>query len=161
MACIRKRGKSWQVIVARNGVRKSSTWPTRTEAQAWATAEETRLKSLAREASHNGQLRGIKVLAAMTKEDVVRAAKAYPRITGVYFLIAGDDVVYVGQSYDVMGRISTHNKSKRMFDRYAFVEVAEEDLLKVEKAYITAFQPRWNISHNVPQGIGGQNGFYS
>ncbi|MDR0934112.1 MAG: site-specific integrase [Burkholderiaceae bacterium] len=40
MASYTKRGKSWRATVARQGVRKTATFPTRAEAIAWATREE-------------------------------------------------------------------------------------------------------------------------
>lgn len=43
MATIRKRGNSWQAIVARAGVRKSSSFPTKAQASAWATLQEAEL----------------------------------------------------------------------------------------------------------------------
>jgi len=40
MASIRKAGKSWEVFVSKNGVRKSATFPTKIEAQNWGAATE-------------------------------------------------------------------------------------------------------------------------
>lgn len=40
MASIRKAGKSWEVFVTKNGVRKSATFPTKIEAQNWGAATE-------------------------------------------------------------------------------------------------------------------------
>lgn len=43
MASIRKRGTTWQAIVDRGGVYKSSTHPTKVEAQVWASALESEI----------------------------------------------------------------------------------------------------------------------
>ena len=43
MASILKRGTSWKVEVCKKGVRKSATFTTKTEAQAWANKTETEL----------------------------------------------------------------------------------------------------------------------
>jgi integrase len=43
MASIRKRGNTWQAIIARGGVRKSATWDTKAQAVAWAAHEESRI----------------------------------------------------------------------------------------------------------------------
>ena len=40
MASIRKAGKSWEVFVSKNGVRKSATFSTKIEAQNWGAATE-------------------------------------------------------------------------------------------------------------------------
>jgi len=40
VASIRKAGKSWEVFVSKNGVRKSATFPTKIEAQNWGAATE-------------------------------------------------------------------------------------------------------------------------
>lgn len=43
MATFKKRGSTWQVQVARQGVRKSATFKTKAEASAWATALEAEI----------------------------------------------------------------------------------------------------------------------
>lgn len=41
MASFRKRGDKWEAFVAKNGIRQSKTFPTKTAAQAWAAQTET------------------------------------------------------------------------------------------------------------------------
>lgn len=48
MASFRKRGLNWEVFVAKNGTRKSATFPTKAEAQAWAARTETELQDTRR-----------------------------------------------------------------------------------------------------------------
>lgn len=43
MASIRKRGTTWQAIVDRGGIYKSGTFPTKIEAQVWASALESEI----------------------------------------------------------------------------------------------------------------------
>lgn len=65
--------------------------------------------------------------------------------SGVYFLIEGDEVVYVGMSRRVGERIRQHYCAGRRFSRMAFIEVPDEALRKIEAHYIHALNPPWNI----------------
>jgi hypothetical protein len=67
----------------------------------------------------------------------------YP--SGVYFLIAGPDVVYVGQAVNVYARIAQHMRDPgKMFDRALYMVVPESDLDGVEMSFIRALRPRLN-----------------
>jgi predicted GIY-YIG superfamily endonuclease len=64
---------------------------------------------------------------------------------GVYFLIRGDDIVYVGQSRNCPNRIQTHiNDKQKVFDRYTFVVTDVANLNFLESWYIYAFKPEYN-----------------
>lgn len=64
---------------------------------------------------------------------------------GIYFLILGDEIVYVGQSVDVLGRINTHyREGQKQFDSYSFVKVPAEDLCNQEAKYIAEINPEYN-----------------
>ena len=45
MATFKKRGDKWQAQVAKNGVRRSATFPTKAKAQAWAVEVESQIQS--------------------------------------------------------------------------------------------------------------------
>jgi len=64
---------------------------------------------------------------------------------GVYFLIKDNEVAYVGQSQDIMKRISQHLSTKD-FNNYYIQEIDEEiDYLdEIETAYIAKFVPKYN-----------------
>lgn len=98
-----------------------------------------------------------------TIEEIVDSAVQYtprPRIIGVYFLIKDREIIYVGQSVDILSRIDTHraNPSPRSypwcpstlpekdFDSFAFIEIEETDLNVVERFYILVFNPRCNVA---------------
>lgn len=51
MASFRQRGSAWRVEISVNGIRESATFDTKTQAKAWASKEETRLRDQA-----NGKL---------------------------------------------------------------------------------------------------------
>lgn len=74
--------------------------------------------------------------------EIAAAALPWNHATGVYFLLDGDDVVYVGQSRNVYSRISSH--PVKNFNRYAFVPCAVEALDKLESLYIHLLRPTLN-----------------
>lgn len=79
---------------------------------------------------------------------------------GVYFLFAGDTLLYVGRTRDSLcGRLGAHLKGGARnnpivtatgFDSCAFIPVAECDLAAVEDRYIQAFKPRANRTWGCP-----------
>jgi hypothetical protein len=67
----------------------------------------------------------------------------------VYFLVDQGEVVYVGKTTDLFGRISAHLREKRMsFSAFSFVEVDIDILDEVEIKYIVGLAPRYNTSNN-------------
>lgn len=67
----------------------------------------------------------------------------------VYFLIDGDEVVYVGQSRDLTHRIETHLKDERKkFDRVLTLECDRRSLLATESHFIRLLRPRYNEANN-------------
>lgn len=75
-------------------------------------------------------------------------------ICGIYFLLRGDEVVYVGKSIDILHRVQRHKKENtKAFDSVRYVEVDEVDLAIEEERWIKFFQPvenrastEWNSS---------------
>ncbi|EGA2709566.1 TPA: GIY-YIG nuclease family protein [Klebsiella pneumoniae] len=74
--------------------------------------------------------------------EIAATALPWKHATGVYFLLDGDEVVYVGQSLNVYSRISSHPVNN--FNRYAFVPCAVEALDKLESLYIHLLRPKLN-----------------
>lgn len=75
----------------------------------------------------------------------------------VYFLSHGDEVVYVGQTSDVMERVRLHLQDERVsgpkaFDRVFFLEVDALDLDAYEGALIRALNPRY--CQRAPKDVG-------
>jgi hypothetical protein len=94
---------------------------------------------------------------------------AHPRICGIYFLMKGRQVVYVGQSVDIIGRCMEHraciqrNRKRRAagirclsvgaerrdsqgfgFDGVRYIEIDEERLDEYEQRFISHFAPVFN-----------------
>lgn len=89
---------------------------------------------------------GLTGRADWTREEIVgTSAKAV--FTGIYFLISDGEVVYVGQSIDVLNRIAQH-KAKQIvkFDRFTLIECSRDDLNRLERIYIQRLRPRCNVA---------------
>lgn len=70
-------------------------------------------------------------------------------VSGVYFLVKGDQVVYVGQSISPLSRIGTHGGTQwKDFDRAYVFPVPEELLNAVEGALIRWLKPPLNGGEN-------------
>jgi hypothetical protein len=63
--------------------------------------------------------------------------------SGVYFLCLGNEVVYVGQAFNVASRISAHHPTKN-FDRVYALSIPKPDLDFVEAAFIRLLRPKLN-----------------
>lgn len=74
--------------------------------------------------------------------EIVSAASAWKLATGVYFLIDGDRVVYVGQSVNVYSRIASHYD--KAFDKFAFILCNKDMLNGLESLYIHLLRPPLN-----------------
>lgn len=61
----------------------------------------------------------------------------------VYFLIKRDEVVYVGKSDILAGRLMQHFNDKD-FDRALFMRVPEDDACRIEGAFIRLLTPKYN-----------------
>lgn len=83
----------------------------------------------------------------LTEAEIVRSAQplSQANYSGVYFLIHGEAVVYVGQSVNVITRIATHQtEGRKTFDRYAYVPCPPHLLDTMESLYIHALRPPLN-----------------
>lgn len=87
-------------------------------------------------------------------------------VPGVYFLLDGAEVVYVGQSRDIEQRVRGHCKrslgyqladdavvgggcaNRRMqFESAYYIEVDVEMLTEIERRCIDLFKPKYNATH--------------
>jgi hypothetical protein len=73
-----------------------------------------------------------------------------PVVCGVYFLVAGERIVYVGQSTDIHERVHAHRRTKPRFDRVIAIPVADTARGSfrvhdtIERVLIDALSPEWN-----------------
>jgi hypothetical protein len=86
--------------------------------------------------------------ALLRADEIASAALPWAKTSGVYFLLDGDEVVYVGQAVNVYSRIAQHTEKR--FDRYAFVPCPVDALNRLESLYIHCLRPRLNAAHCAP-----------
>jgi hypothetical protein len=68
-------------------------------------------------------------------------------ITGIYFLLRASEVVFVGQSADVLVRINHHWAEKeKAFDAYYVIECPVDELNLVQAHFICKFKPVYNTA---------------
>lgn len=80
----------------------------------------------------------------LTNHQIADASWRYVPICGIYFLIQDGEVVYVGQSIDVLNRVAEHAAGPKQFDRYYYIEVEPQHLNTVEADYIVTLGPKYN-----------------
>lgn len=71
---------------------------------------------------------------------------ASPVGAGVYLLLDGSEVIYIGQTLDVVERLARHRRNWRTknYDAALFISVSESDLDAYEGALIRALRPTHN-----------------
>lgn len=90
----------------------------------------------------------------LTEQEIVEGAEPQPALTGIYFLVKGKRVVYVGQSVSVLSRIAAHKRDKD-FDRFTFVPCERSQMDALESIYIHCLRPELN--GRMP----GENGWHA
>lgn len=74
-------------------------------------------------------------------------AMNYEHLVGVYFLLLDGEIVYVGRSVNVLGRLATHRTNATITFNRVFVErCREEQLGHLEALYINKFRPKHNAA---------------
>lgn len=84
-------------------------------------------------------------------EEIISKSIPSSHLSGVYFLIKDDEIVYVGQSKNIFSRIDTHKRNRKLiFDRVFYIytpELDDLDRIELESKYISDILPRYNIAH--------------
>lgn len=80
-----------------------------------------------------------------THEEIASTALPAEECAGIYFLVRGNKVVYVGQSTNVYKRLGDHFSDKyKNFDRIAIIHCDVNELNYWESRYIKAMRPEHN-----------------
>ena len=87
----------------------------------------------------------------LSEAEIVSRSDPWGRVSGVYFLIQDQKIVYVGQSLCIFSRIDQHERVKK-FNRFAYIPCEKLLLDPLESLYIHYFRPSLN---------GYSNGFIS
>lgn len=74
-----------------------------------------------------------------------------PGVSAVYFVIAGDRIIYVGKSRNISQRWANHHRLKQIKAVYgeamiAWLECPEENLKYIEQIFIQQLQPELNAT---------------
>lgn len=83
----------------------------------------------------------------LTEEKIIKKAIEIDsqKITGIFFLIKDEKIVFVGRTIIGVGAISQHFKDKD-FDKYYFMKCPKEDVESLAYEYIIKFVPIYNKS---------------
>lgn len=68
-------------------------------------------------------------------------------VSGVYFLIAKGELIYVGRSDSLLSRLNTHRGNKLYFDHVHTIGCTGAEQVRLEAFYIQKFRPRLNCAH--------------
>jgi hypothetical protein len=164
MACISNVNGKWRAQIYVMGRRDSKMFKTESDARAWAAFQEDRLRKksdLAEllkvgEGIPNFPRRIVEAMyaAPLTYDEIVNGTIPVSVVCGIYFLVRGERIVYVGQSTNALRRIMRHLDNGVAFDSFCINPCPKEDLDKMEAVYITAFYPEGNMSlGRAPRGI--------
>jgi len=103
---------------------------------------EERLSSLKHFETINMVAETVIAKRLLREEEIAAMSLPWNKASGVYFLLDGDKIVYVGQSVNVYSRIVNHTDKR--FDRYAVISCPVDSLDILESLYIHCIQPRLN-----------------
>ena len=70
---------------------------------------------------------------------------------GAYFLFDGDELVYVGKSWNCLLRVAEHTRkeSSKVFTSWGYYPADYDDsLLELERQLIREHRPKYNVQHN-------------
>ncbi len=85
---------------------------------------------------------------------------AYPSLDHppcVYFLLQDNQVVYVGTSRNLAGRLVSHRQEGKRWDRVLYLPAPRDQLHEIEAEWVKALKPRCNKeSHSTPDERGGK-----
>jgi len=88
-----------------------------------------------------------------TYKEVLLSKREIKETYIIYALIKNDEIVYIGQSTNIMTRIGSHLHSEKVFDSWCIVEnlgvyTTSKEVSRLEEKYIRRFLPKYNKAHN-------------
>lgn len=99
------------------------------EAQRKFDAELNRIKNEELQYCRDSVDAAVAEVMRFVRENTVDITKAASATCGIYFLKCDGEIVYVGQSRSVYGRLSTHkNEGRKKFDQVIFMPCSVNDL---------------------------------
>lgn len=122
-----------------------------------ATAQRAALRSLGYPFINDGDGRPVMLresvqrlekrrFGLLAEEEIVRRAESTSKIMGVYFLVHGGRVQYVGKSMHIMERIACHTRKGDIgFDAFYCIRAPKNRMASIERQYIAALRPPANV----------------
>lgn len=90
----------------------------------------------------------------LSKKEILSNRVKLKKHPGVYFLIKGKEIVYIGSSLYLEQRVAQHHRHMRNksgkrrgqieFDSYMLLLYDESKMKQIERAYIDSFKPHFN-----------------
>ena len=102
------------------------------------------LKVLQKEKQFSDMCRSLGMKTLATKQTIVSASLNMADFSGIYFLIRGGEIIYIGQSLCVFRRVFDHLWAKKIFDSFSYIRCEKKMLDKLESIYIHFYQPPEN-----------------
>lgn len=146
MASILQIGNQWRAQVRRFNVNTTRTFAEKTAAYEWAERTEGEAKR-----AYDAARSMIDPGGTWKRVDVEKLRR-YPlgQLTGIYFLFLRNEIVYIGQSYNIAQRIEQHCPHM-LFDEWSWVQVPRAELNEAERTLIKRHKPIYNYTHNRPE----------
>lgn len=153
LASITELNGKWRAQVYVRGSRDSKVFDTADEAKDWADLTEGKLRERAQALSvfsssafkFPASVLKAALESPMTHTEIIDRAIPTAILSGIYFLIRNQRVVYVGQSVNVLRRISEHIKNGARFDSFTISLCKRNEMDRLETTYIRALFPDENI----------------
>jgi hypothetical protein len=106
------------------------------------------LASTLEELIADAEVRAVQPIPPKTKVFNELGTKFRPYQCGIYFLLKGKVLVYIGQTTNLFQRIAAHQTTEKDFDAFVFMPVEKELLSTYEAEYIAQYKPKYNNIHN-------------
>lgn len=146
MASVAKSGNRWKAESRRGDFYESARFDTEVQAKAWGIEADARLARRAERVKRGHD--AAPVLRLCSEAEILGSSLAAARLSGIYFLIEENEVIYVGKSTDAYTRVADHRARGRKFSRFTVLPCPESQLHEVESAYIAVLQPEGNTAQN-------------
>ena len=88
-----------------------------------------------------------------TKKEILLSKREFKNDYIIYALINNNEIVYIGQSKNILLRLKDHRASNKVFDSWCIVEnlgtyTTSKEVNRLEEKYIRKFLPKYNKIHN-------------
>jgi len=82
----------------------------------------------------------------MKKHKYIKACQS-----GIYFLLQGGKVVYIGRTKNISHRLAGHGNKN--YDSYRFIQCEEIYLKHYEQRWIEKFKPKYNSKRKIEENL--------